>query len=100
MHAEAAGPYLCICTQKLLAAWNLAIKERGKKDSMAEVKPGVEWTALDKEGKVWGPKAVKEEIEEELREQVRADACVCVCLCAHVLVRACVCECACKYLSV
>eukprot|EP00200_Dunaliella_tertiolecta_P007628 CAMPEP_0202381592 /NCGR_PEP_ID=MMETSP1127-20130417/37027_1 /ASSEMBLY_ACC=CAM_ASM_000462 /TAXON_ID=3047 /ORGANISM="Dunaliella tertiolecta, Strain CCMP1320" /LENGTH=1435 /DNA_ID=CAMNT_0048980603 /DNA_START=339 /DNA_END=4646 /DNA_ORIENTATION=+ len=55
--------------KKLLAAWQHAIKERGAQDSMLEAKPGVEWQQLDKDGKVWGPKAVKEQIDEELEKQ-------------------------------
>jgi hypothetical protein len=43
-----------------LAAWHTAIRRRGEKDSVLEAKPGVEWVALDPEGKVYGPKAVAE----------------------------------------
>lgn len=39
-------------------------------ESLAEVKPGVDWQPLDNEKKVWGPKAVKDIIDEELKAQV------------------------------
>lgn len=49
-------------TQLILAAWSQAIKDRRDGDDVSKPKPGVEWAPLDAEGKVYGPKAVADQV--------------------------------------
>ncbi len=60
-----AGKCCGVPAQDILAAWRTAIKRRGEKESVLEPNPGVEWVALDEQGKNFGPRAVKEKVQEE-----------------------------------